>query len=232
VNPAVAPTRAERDRIVDQLRDAVSAGFLTVDEFEERLDAAYASGTHSELDSLIANLPQPKAAPEKRMTRRKWGILAGTAAAVVAFTAFAIVEVAPPSTPHVSLVRDVNACSLLSTAQIESVLGTTRFEPPNRYGSSYGWDECTHLTGGGGPAVTVQAGTALSQFAVRYKISNRDLPGIGNQAAVTIYPSGTTILARRGTEWVEVAVEYVPSNQAMADAEVLAKSALDRLTSE
>ncbi len=231
MNRAIAPTRVERDRIVDRLRDAVSAGILTAEEFEERLDAAYAADNRSELDSVIANLPPSKTDPAGRITRRIWGILAGTAVAAVAVAVFAIVEVTPSSTPHVSLTRDINSCALLSTAQIERVIGTATFEAPSRYHSdSYGWDQCTYWTGGSGPAVAVQAGSELSQFAVRYKTSNGDIPGIGSQAAVTTFPSGTTILARQGSEWVEASVEYLPSKQTVADAEVLAKSALDHLT--
>ena len=120
MNPAIAPTRVERDRTVDRLRDAVSAGLLTVEEFEERLDAAYAADTRSELDSLIANLPPPKTDPARRTTRRIWGILAGTAVAAVAVVVFAIVEVSPPSTPHVSLTRNIDSCALLSMAQLKA----------------------------------------------------------------------------------------------------------------
>ena len=144
---------------MDQLPDVDNAGILTIEEFDERLDAAYEADTRIELDSLIANLPQASTAPNRRTTRRMWGILAGTAIALVGVAVFAIVEVLPPSTNQPSLTREVDSCELLSTAQIESVLGTTTLESPERYESSYGWDECTHLTGSSGPAVTVQAGT-------------------------------------------------------------------------
>ena len=235
MNPAVAPTREERDGVVDRLREAVSEGILTQDEFEERLEAVFVADTCGGLDSLIADLPQARTTPEKLTTLQKRGLVTLAAIAVVGFTAFAVMKPEPSSSSQLSSARNVDSCALLSTAHIESVTGTGTFDSPDRYESSHGWDECTYSTGGGGPAVTVQAGTALSQFTTRYKSSNRDVRGLGSQAAVTVSPSGTgtTILARQGPDWVEVVVKNLPSQQqAMDDAETLARSALDRLTDQ
>jgi hypothetical protein len=233
VNPAIAPTREERDRVVDRLREAVTEGTLTQNEFAERLDAVFGADTRAGLDSLIANLPQSGDTPERFTPLQKRGLFAVAAIAIVGLTAFAVMKPEPSSSSQLSSARNVDSCALLSTAQIESTTGTRTFDPPARDESSHGWDECTFPAASGGPAVTVQAGMALSQFATRDKSSNRDVRGIGSQAAVTFSTSGTAILARQGSDWVEVVVNDLPSRQqAMDDAEILARSALQRLTRE
>jgi DUF1707 SHOCT-like domain len=47
----------ERESVVDVLRDAYTDGRLTLDEFEERTSAAYASKTWADLRELTADLP-------------------------------------------------------------------------------------------------------------------------------------------------------------------------------
>lgn len=55
---------ADRDRVVEQLRDALAEGRLDMQEFEERLEAAYAARTYGELAPLTRDLPgQGVAAP-------------------------------------------------------------------------------------------------------------------------------------------------------------------------
>jgi Domain of unknown function (DUF1707) len=54
------PIRAsdkERDSVVDVLRDAYTDGRITLEEFEERTSAAYASKTWSDLRELTSDLP-------------------------------------------------------------------------------------------------------------------------------------------------------------------------------
>src|SRR2546429_9623527 len=54
------PIRAsdrERESVVDVLRDAYTDGRLTLDEFEERTSAAYASKTWADLRELTGGLP-------------------------------------------------------------------------------------------------------------------------------------------------------------------------------
>lgn len=55
--PALRASDADRERVVDRLRDAVAEGRLDMDEFEERLDAAYRSRTYAELEPLTRDLP-------------------------------------------------------------------------------------------------------------------------------------------------------------------------------
>ena len=55
---------ADRDRVMDVLREAVGDGRLTAEEFEERLEAAMSSRTFGELAELTADLvagPAPAA---------------------------------------------------------------------------------------------------------------------------------------------------------------------------
>jgi hypothetical protein len=47
----------ERESVVDVLRDAYTEGRLTLDEFEERTTAAYASKTWDDLRGLTGDLP-------------------------------------------------------------------------------------------------------------------------------------------------------------------------------
>ena len=54
------PIRAsdrERESVVDVLRDAYTDGRLTLEEFEQRTSAAYASKTWSDLRELTGDLP-------------------------------------------------------------------------------------------------------------------------------------------------------------------------------
>ena len=48
---------ADRDRAAAALREHLAAGRLTTEEFDERLDRAYAAKTLGELDELMADLP-------------------------------------------------------------------------------------------------------------------------------------------------------------------------------
>ncbi|MEU9377334.1 DUF1707 domain-containing protein [Streptomyces sp. NPDC048255] len=55
--PELRASDADRDRVVERLRDAVAEGRLDMEEFEERLDAAYRSRTYAELEPLTRDLP-------------------------------------------------------------------------------------------------------------------------------------------------------------------------------
>ena len=57
--PEMRASDAERDRVAERLRDAVAEGRLEMDEFEQRLDAAYKARTHGELAPLVRDLPAP-----------------------------------------------------------------------------------------------------------------------------------------------------------------------------
>lgn len=55
--PELRASDADRDRVVERLRDAVAEGRLDMEEFEERLEAAYKSRTYAELEPLTRDLP-------------------------------------------------------------------------------------------------------------------------------------------------------------------------------
>jgi hypothetical protein len=49
---------AEREETVARLREAAAEGRLTVEELDERIDAAYGASTRSDLEPLTADLPE------------------------------------------------------------------------------------------------------------------------------------------------------------------------------
>lgn len=73
--PAVRASDAEREQTVARLRDATAEGRLTLDEFSQRVEEAYAAKTHDTLDSLTADLPSSiVAAPASRRKPRSFTI--------------------------------------------------------------------------------------------------------------------------------------------------------------
>jgi hypothetical protein len=69
---------ADRNRIADLLKEAHAAGYLTLEEADERLGSALAARTRGELDRLVADLPpewrasqDPARAPATRPPRQR-----------------------------------------------------------------------------------------------------------------------------------------------------------------
>lgn len=60
--PHLRAADADRAAVADVLGGHMSAGRLTVDEYDERLTRAYAARTYGELDELTADLPPVAAA--------------------------------------------------------------------------------------------------------------------------------------------------------------------------
>src|SRR5690348_18463061 len=56
-DPRVRASDADRDRTAALLREHHAAGRLTAEEFNERLDKAYAAKTLGDLDQLLSDLP-------------------------------------------------------------------------------------------------------------------------------------------------------------------------------
>jgi hypothetical protein len=56
-NPRLRASDADRDRVAALLREHHAAGRLTVEEFQERLNAAFAAKTMGELAELMTDLP-------------------------------------------------------------------------------------------------------------------------------------------------------------------------------
>ena len=57
MNPAMRAASADRERAVDVLKAGFAEGRLTQDEYNERMNRAYASRTYAELIALTADLP-------------------------------------------------------------------------------------------------------------------------------------------------------------------------------
>ncbi len=78
--PAVRASDAERDRAVASLREHCAAGRLTLEEFAERVDEAYAARTLAELEAVTRELPAP--ATRRRASRLSISIMGNVAIAV------------------------------------------------------------------------------------------------------------------------------------------------------
>jgi Domain of unknown function (DUF1707)/Cell wall-active antibiotics response 4TMS YvqF len=68
--PATRASDAERDDAVIRLRESCGEGRLTLDEFTDRMGAAYEAMTHADLDVLTRDLPArpPSPVPDARRT--------------------------------------------------------------------------------------------------------------------------------------------------------------------
>jgi Domain of unknown function (DUF1707) len=60
---------ADRNRTADLLKEAHAAGYLTLEEVDERLGTALAARTRTELDRLVADLPPEWRAGQERDRR-------------------------------------------------------------------------------------------------------------------------------------------------------------------
>jgi Domain of unknown function (DUF1707) len=69
--PELRASDADRERAADTLRRAAGVGRLTLDELDERLNAAYAARTRSELERLVADVVAEDDAPAHRMPIRR-----------------------------------------------------------------------------------------------------------------------------------------------------------------
>ena len=75
--PTAPSTRAgdrEREKTADQLGQALAQGYLAMEEYESRLQAAFAAHTTAELHQLVADLPLAQLRrndPRRQAARRK-----------------------------------------------------------------------------------------------------------------------------------------------------------------
>src|SRR5690348_15701544 len=58
-DPRLRASDADRDRVAEVLRRALTDGRLTVEEFDARLDACFAARTFGDLDAVVDDLPAP-----------------------------------------------------------------------------------------------------------------------------------------------------------------------------
>jgi hypothetical protein len=89
--PVVRASDADREATVTRLQRAVAEGRIDLSEFGDRVEAAYAAGTHADLAALVADLP-PDAPPPVEIV--------GTRAPAELSTVFGDVKLAGPDAPH------------------------------------------------------------------------------------------------------------------------------------
>ena len=79
--PVLKASDAERERAVELLRTHAVDGRLTLEEFADRVDKAYAARTRDELDELGRDLPETATATaavrQRKPTRRLVAVLSG-----------------------------------------------------------------------------------------------------------------------------------------------------------
>src|ERR1700691_2816167 len=76
---------AERDRAIECWRTLVGGGILGLEEFENRLNAAYSVESQQELEELFTRFPVPPAEKSDRRSRRASPLLLATAVVVALF---------------------------------------------------------------------------------------------------------------------------------------------------
>ncbi|HEX2283241.1 MAG TPA: DUF1707 domain-containing protein [Mycobacterium sp.] len=72
--PAVRAGDRDRERTATQLGQALAQGYLAMDEYETRLQAAFAAHTTAELHQLVADLPLARLQrndPQRQEARRR-----------------------------------------------------------------------------------------------------------------------------------------------------------------
>src|SRR5277367_5092134 len=62
---------ADREQLIEELRDHAHAGRLTSDELEERIGAAYRASTRADVDALKADLPVSSKSVALALRKRK-----------------------------------------------------------------------------------------------------------------------------------------------------------------
>ncbi|UKY50477.1 DUF1707 SHOCT-like domain-containing protein [Streptomyces inhibens] len=71
--PELRASDADRERVAEILRDALTEGRLVMEEFDERLEATYKARTYGELEPITADLPAAAGPPaaSARLSLRK-----------------------------------------------------------------------------------------------------------------------------------------------------------------
>jgi len=85
MDPRLRAADADREHVAELLQRHTAAGRLTLDEYEQRVTAAWRASTLGELAALTADLPD--AQPHRRIDRRP------TTAVLVALTALVLLVV-------------------------------------------------------------------------------------------------------------------------------------------
>jgi Domain of unknown function (DUF1707) len=93
-HPGVRAGDRERTAVADRLAAHAAAGRLTVDELEQRVERAHAAVHTTDLDALLADLPERSRTPDRRRRAPGWApypfIGAAFVAAIIATVALSI----------------------------------------------------------------------------------------------------------------------------------------------
>jgi Domain of unknown function (DUF1707) len=81
----------ERSAAADRLAAHAAAGRLTVEELEQRVERAHAAVLRRDLDTLLADLPEPRRAPRVPPAGAPLALAAAVAAALAATVALSLV---------------------------------------------------------------------------------------------------------------------------------------------
>jgi hypothetical protein len=76
--PALRASDADRERTIALLRDHAAVGRLTLEEFTERMSAAYLARTNDELEELARDLPSAPVTSRRRPTRFLFSMFGST----------------------------------------------------------------------------------------------------------------------------------------------------------
>ncbi|UNO41837.1 DUF1707 domain-containing protein [Streptomyces sp. MST-110588] len=76
--PELRASDTDRERVAEILREALAEGRLAMEEFDERLDAAYKARTFGELRPLTADLPQSGTGTGAALAPRAAGVAPAT----------------------------------------------------------------------------------------------------------------------------------------------------------
>jgi hypothetical protein len=68
---AIRVADADREQLVDELREHLMTGRLSSPEFEDRVARAYAARTRSDLDALVEDLPASEVAARAEISSRR-----------------------------------------------------------------------------------------------------------------------------------------------------------------
>jgi uncharacterized protein DUF1707 len=63
---------ADRERVIERLRQAAAEGRLLTEELEQRLEAALSARTYAQLDAVIADLPGRRLLAPRETRRLAW----------------------------------------------------------------------------------------------------------------------------------------------------------------
>jgi uncharacterized membrane protein len=86
---------ADRDKILDRLRQACAEGRIVALELEDRIARALRAETYGDLDAVVADLPREKAASKRRSRLLlRYPLLGAVVIAVGAFAVAALAAVA------------------------------------------------------------------------------------------------------------------------------------------